>query len=1259
MNINNQNRFVFGLMSSWPLFLTSLLVAALISGFTIHNKNQLELAQFDEIKSLLNTVLGSTNKAVDIYLKNLEREARVWAAHEDIATIASELKELATKREILVNAPAQALLQGQLSHLLSEKEYLGYLLVTPEGVILSSNNNSFVGKQMQTAAELEFIHASMELPTFSAISLPEKGDEVVGSSLGSKALLLVAAAIIDATEEVSASLIFMIDPEKEFTEILQRGRAGTSGESYAFNTQGQLISESRFDQDLREIGLVKADQRGILNIEIRDPGGNMTEGFRPTKERIEQSLTLMAATAISGKDGFNLNGYNDYRGVLVIGAWHWNADYNFGVTTEMDVAEAYISIEDIRTQAHSTILFSITLLLAMTMIFAWGRVRSAVANENLFAAEARTRSIVTNLADGLVIISDMGIVEEFSPSAEKIFGFSQSDVIGNNISMLMPSPDKEQHDGYLEKYSQTGIKFILNTAREVTAQRKNGELFPIELGVSEAIIGDEKIFIGLIRDITERKKIEEELAKAKESAEEATKAKSDFLANMSHEIRTPMNAIIGLSDLALRTELTPKQQDYLSKVHISANSLLGIINDILDFSKIEAGKMDIESVPFSLDAVLDNLATVVSVKTQEKGLELLFSRAADVPAELIGDPLRLGQILINLANNSVKFTREGEILVSIGLVEKGEDKVRIKVSVHDTGIGMTEEQMGKLFQSFSQADSSTSRKYGGTGLGLAITKQLVEMMNGRVWVESEPGQGSTFIFEVELGINKASIPHNKQFTKNLDGLRTLVVDDNPHAREILEVYLQQSGLRVDSVNSAEKAIDKIKNAVEPYQLVMMDYIMPGGMDGLEATIQIKQQLELTEIPKIILVTSHGYGDYTGLSGVELLDNELQKPVNPSLLLDVMMETFDEDVINQARNHRHGTSVDMDELKPIQGAHILLVEDNVINQQVATEFLEQAKFFVDIANHGQEALDRLLEKDYDCVLMDVQMPVMDGYTATKRIREQGQYKDLPVLAMTANVMVADKEDAEQAGMNDHIAKPINPQELFTTLLKWITPGERKLPDSVEGEVATILEEDLPTSLPGIDLAIGLQRVGGNSKLFKKLLAEFYIDHNDDITLIRAALEQDDNETAQRLAHTIKGIAATIGASELDAKSEVLELAIKQAEFENISELIDQLAMVLTPILTGLAPISSSEATEVKIETVISLSSAEIEGLLDEIAEMLEEMDPDSEEKVVELVHSSAGVLNRQALKKLGQQVSGFEFEEAQATLALLRDDLNND
>ncbi len=653
-------------------------------------------------------------------------------------------------------------------------------------------------------------------------------------------------------------------------------------------------------------------------------------------------------------------------------------------------------------------------------------------------------------------------------------------------------------------------------------------------------------------------------------AEEASRAKGDFLATMSHEIRTPMNAIIGMTHLTLKTKLTPTQTDYLQKVMRSARLLLGIINDILDLSKIEAGRLVIEPQDFDLDGLLDTLSSQLAEAVGRKNLELLLDIAPDVPSRLFGDELRLGQILLNLGSNAVKFTEAGEVIIRARVGRRDGDDVELRFEVEDTGIGLTEAQRGKLFQSFVQADSSISRRYGGTGLGLVIARQLTQMMGGEIGVDSEPGVGSTFWFTVQMKVVAAEL---RRLPLNMDlrHLKVLVVDDNALAGTLTQAQLRRMTFEatvVDSGAGALAALTEAERQGEPYALIILDWQMP-GMNGDDVARRLPS-LGLTQVPPFIVVSGLEATDVAQQARSLGAARVLQKPVTGSTLFDAVLAAMRDTPENVAQR-KSETEVD---ISSIAGARVLLVEDNALNQEVALAFLAEAELDVDVANDGRAAVEMVQAADYDLVLMDMQLPVMDGLAATRAIRALPGLDTLPVVAMTANAMAGDRERCLNAGMNDHIPKPIDPDLLVAKLLQWIAPGERVVRPASADAASLPGDAGTPMHLPGqgingLDAALGFSRSGHRISLYRRLLIRFSEDHGDAAARISEALASGDLVNAERLAHTLKGVAAQIGATAVTHAARALETALhEQASGMQVQALLHDVQQAMAPLVSAL-------------------------------------------------------------------------------------------
>ncbi|MDQ4627073.1 response regulator [Janthinobacterium lividum] len=801
-------------------------------------------------------------------------------------------------------------------------------------------------------------------------------------------------------------------------------------------------------------------------------------------------------------------------------------------------------------------------------------------------------------------------------------------------------------------WSARSITRPLGEAVAIATRVANGDLSSVIEVTSRDETGE---LLQALKDMSTSLAVEQDLRHAVEVAEDATKMKSDFLANMSHEIRTPMNGIIGMTHLALQTELTSTQRNYLEKVESASKNLLAIIDDILDFSKIEAGKMAFEKVDFFLEDVLAQIADLSVMRAQDKGLELLFDIAPDVPNALQGDPLRLGQVLINLTNNAIKFTDKGEIVVTIRLQQLEEHAAVLRVDVRDTGIGLTPPQRSKLFQAFTQADTSTTRHHGGTGLGLTISKRLVEMMEGEIDLVSEAGVGSTFFFTARFGL--AAVPRDSLLApQRFEGLRVLVVDDNPSAREIFVSMLTALGFEARAVSGGVLAIGAVAQARaegRPYGLVLMDWKMP-GMNGLDTLAGIRADAAgIDATPACIMVTAfHREALLEAARQRDLpLDGVLNKPISASTLLDQIAFVFG-GVTGQSRKTQRQSSYRDDE-RALRGAWLLLVEDNEVNQEVAQHILNDAGIRVDIAGNGAIALAKIEENAYDGVLMDCQMPVMDGYQATRKLRQDPRYSNLPVIAMTANAMVGDKEKCLDAGMNDFIAKPIDVAQLFGTLARWIAPAT---PQAMTAAVAQP-EAELPV-IAGLKMAEAMRRVGGNTALMRKLLDRFVETQFDAMQRIVAAIENNQLETAIREAHTLKGLAGNIGAGGLADSAARVEHLLSLGSHDGLPQALAACTLALDELVPKivLAMQSRGHVAEAGGAPVAPVDRAYLEAGLRELSQLLQQDDAQAVKHLdgigPVLVAAGQAEHARQLKRMLGQ----YDFEGALAQLGEVADAL---
>ena len=1486
---------------------------------------QMDTSLRKDLGKNLVTVNRLVQQSLEQWKNNKYRQTRHLANEHGVLEAVQQLLTVPRNTGALLQAEPLVHLRQIYQERPAGDNVKGFFVVAPDMINIASSRDGNVGAKNLIAQQLPELltrvfngETVFVPPIYSDVPLKDKDGHVTQKA----PTMFTATPVKDAMGKIIAILTLRLDPAFYFSQIARIGRFGRTGETYAFDRQARFLTESRFVNQLLALKNLDGTDFSILNFRIKDPGGNLLENYAPKIKYQDWPLTQMAKAALGGGKNFDVNGYRNYRGVFVIGAWLWSEDLGIGLATEIDVAEALAPYYKMKRLVLGALFGTAFIAILIAAFSVWlsqrarGRLEGLVADrtaelatkrdllqtaeersrlllysagEGIFgvdaeglctfanpaaldflgysteelvgqnihntihhshqdgsfypaencpmlksftegathrvddevlwrkdgthfsveysstpmekdsrvvgvvitfrditerkASEERFSALLESAPDAMIVSDEAGNIVLVNSQTEYVFGYSRNELIGKKIDMLVPETFREVHPDHRAKFysdpkrismglrgdfhgvakdgrkipidiSLSPIKtaeglLVVASARDITErkvaeealrftrfamdnagesvmwldpdtarlqyvnqhgcaslgytaeelltmsipdidpdfpievwadfskklkqgqalafpsrhQKKDGTIFPVEIAVkyveSEENSG---CVIAFARDVSEHIRVEKELREAKGVAEDATQVKSNFLSNMSHEIRTPMNAIIGMSHLALNTDLDPRQRDYLQKIQLSSQSLLSIINDILDISKIEAGKMTLDNTSFSLDEVLENLTIVLGQQAKEKGLELLYSFSKKVPDRLYGDPTRLSQVLMNLGSNAIKFTDTGQIVIAMDSVKIGNKSIQLKVSVTDTGIGISKDQISKLFQPFTQADSSTTRKYGGTGLGLSISKQFIEMMGGELSINSVPGKGSTFSFTASLKVDETRGIRRTGKQHPLYGLRVLVVDDSISLRSIIYKMLENMGIQSVCLESGKDALAEIDKVCqdtdsEQFDIIIIDWKMP-EMDGLELIKQIKCVFEKNsqeKKPDFIFMTGYAFDDVINECRSLGFNAILEKPMTQSSIFDAIAEAVGNEKLNEAAAK---SPSGWDQAKQtLKGGRILLVEDNEFNQQVAQEILEEAGLIVTVANNGREGLDWVRKAEFDAVLMDIQMPVMSGYEATREIRKEARFKELPILAMTAGVLVQDREKAFEAGMNDHISKPIDFSEIFNKLGKWVklgvrdyafknaitkeqVPGERERCDDQKSEG---LEVGFPDALPGIDVKSALYRFGGNQNLLTKTLVKFCLNHASAVEKISKALTSGDRKTAIRMAHTLKGLSGTIGAKELQEVTRKLESAIKD-ETKELKPLVDRASANLNIVVSSITPFVESYVEQPGgVRDTVDKSMVML--LLEDLKTLLEENDMDALEKLSQLEGSLLESDCKDEFISLKRSLEGYDDDKA--------------
>ena len=1046
----------------WAIIINVVIIALALS-LSRWALQDIEKRSMEDARSSLNTVLQTTQRSLEIWLANQQAKLKDIASQPQLIAAVEQQIYHYKNGDDLLNTSALVALRDIFDVYQQTTRHIGFFVISPDGVNIASMRDQNMSQINLVANKDKHIikrvlrgESVFSLPMLSDVQIPGIKN-VSGQAFPPTMFFLVP--VLNEQGKAIGILAERFDPNDEFTQIVELGRIGESGETYLIDENATLLTNSRFSAELEQQGLIKTGSLSMLAFTVTSKDTSRRTG--------PPQYTTAAREVISRKKGSDVNGYHDYRGVSVFGAWAWSDLIGAGLITEIDQKEAMAAYSDAKF-AIATIL---TILLTVNGIISFGVVNMSKrltrylesARDNLEVSvrertreleekEKAFRGLFDTAQDGVMVLGRDGILD-CNQKVISMFGASEkAQMLNRHPAEFAPPLQPDGTDSKL--YAKLQLETALHHGEhlfEFSHRTTDGQFFVAEVKLSPVNWYGQEAIQAVVRDVTQRKNMERELRESKAQSEAANKAKSEFLASMSHEIRTPMNGILGMLGLLLHEELKREQQRKIKIARESAESLLTILNDILDYSKVEAGKIEIECVEFNICELFENVAQSFAHKTQQKNVELLLEVSELQQEWVMGDPTRLRQILSNLVGNAVKFTECGEIVIRAKL-EKSDDENWLLVSqISDTGIGIPDDKIDSLFETFVQVDASTTRKYGGTGLGLAICKKLIDLLGGKIWVESELNRGSKFSFSMPLSQSIYEGEHTLAISADITALNVLVVDDNATNREIFSNQLNYWGVSATEVENATKGYEQLEKALStrPFNLVLVDMHMPEE-DGMSLCAKIRQNTKFDQTKLIIMTSVSDLSDKHRLQEIGI-NGFFTKPVSMSDLFNALTVIAGQkdnhgntqDVLTSAYLSSYHGSTPLNTNQWPENTRIMVVEDNSVNQLVIQGLLSDMGLGCEFAENGIEAIETLRVNSgpypFNLILMDCQMPEMDGYTTTRHIRsgEAGhQYRQIPIIAMTAHAMTGDKEKCINAGMNDYLSKPVEEHKIEDMLAKYL-------------------------------------------------------------------------------------------------------------------------------------------------------------------------------------------------------------------------------